>query len=203
MRWFFTLLALAACEPMPTSGNPFQPVRPASKAPAVTPVGEDPGGFDFEGEDRQPDDNAGDDGLGALALQAQLLGIPASELEAPAPAPVAPEPSLAAPVASVAPPALWDPSAPVPDGGWGVRLIGTLPEVQPPRAVLALADGREVVVTAGDLLPDQRIVVMAVGRHAVQIAEITPQGFYAEVRTQTLPLLFGGGTAAAATPAVP
>ena len=209
MRWLSLVLLITGCEPMPTSGNPFAPASPAEKSvlePASVNGGEASGGFDFEGDDRTTGEGAAEAELTAIQLQARMLGIPASEFdhfEAAPDAPAAPAAPQAEATAPTAPPSLWEPGVPVPAGGWGVRLIGTLPEVQPPRAVLALQDGTEVVVTAGDLLADQRIVIMAVGRHAIQIAEITPQGFYAEVRTQTLPLLFGGGSAAVVPLPVP
>jgi hypothetical protein len=59
-------------------------------------------------------------------------------------------------------------------------------DAQPPRAILGLPDGRELVVTPGTLLPDARLVVMAVGRDMVQIAEVTPVGDHADVVSRTL-----------------
>ena len=37
--------------------------------------------------------------------------------------------------------------------GWPVRLVQTLPDTQPPRAILGLPDGRELVVSPGTLIP--------------------------------------------------
>jgi hypothetical protein len=79
-----------------------------------------------------------------------------------------------------------------PEGGgsWGVSLLATLLDVQPPRAVIALPDGSERVVQPGALLPEHRLVVLAIGRDAVQIAHIEPMGWNSRVQTSTLRSLF-------------
>jgi hypothetical protein len=64
---------------------------------------------------------------------------------------------------------------------WGVRLLGTIPNAQPPRAALGLPDGTEVIVTPGSMLPTVGMVVITVGADAVQVARVTPAGDHAEV----------------------
>lgn len=78
-----------------------------------------------------------------------------------------------------------------PVAGWGVRLLSVIPDSQPPRAVLGLPDGREVVVSPGAMLPEAQVVVLAIGRDAVQIAEVLPDGDRAVVRSQMLSPLYG------------
>jgi len=128
-----------------------------------------------------------------MELQAKLLGVdpaliskPAPPVAAPAPQPVQ-APSVVVQTGQQVPD--WNPEAPLEDA-WGVRLISTIHDVQPPRAVLALPSGEEVVVQPGSMLPNAHLVVMAVGKTAVQVAKITPQGFYAKVETQTVASLF-------------
>jgi hypothetical protein len=71
-----------------------------------------------------------------------------------------------------------------------VRVLATLLDIQPPRAILGLPDGAEQVVQPGAMLPEQGLVVLAIGRDAVQLAKVTPQGFYAAVRTETVQALY-------------
>ncbi len=186
------LFGLCACEPVQPRG-PFvpAPAGPAvtAAAPASASTGSATGGFDFEAEDRKDDEPTAPDGeVDPLALQAGVLGIDPAEVEPPPPAPApAPAPVAQAP-APAAPAPLWLPDQPL-DGGWGLRVIATLLDVQPPRAVIATADGQELVVQPGQMLPEHRLVVLAVGRGAVQVARVTPQGFYARVETETVPAL--------------
>ena len=93
------------------------------------------------------------------------------------------------PVSQPAPLAVWDPTSAVPPN-WGIRLVSTLVDTQPPRAVLGLADGQEIVVKPGSFLPEQRLVVMAVGRNAVQVSRVIPDGYQARIETRTLSSLF-------------
>ncbi len=176
-----SLLALAGCVEIPSSGSLLEPVEeaaPAEAAPAVAPVA-DPaapqGDFDFEAEDRPHADE--------IAV-AEADPLDANELQARATA-IVPGPSE---------PQLWDPNMPLPETSFGVRLMAVLLDVQPPRAVLGLPDGREIVVQPGALLPDHGVVVLAIGRDAVQIAHVTPQGFYAKVETETLRALYPSST---------
>jgi len=184
-------LALAACEPMPSSGSPLEPV-PATRAPrapapasadAELPPDPDSPFVEDQVFDAPPDPDAEPTGADVV-FKAQLGNptVPRAEPE-PEPVPAAPEPPPAA--------AVWDGQAP-PDGAgsWGVSLLATLLDVQPPRAVVALPDGTERVVQPGTFLPEHRLVILAVGRNAVQVAHIEPMGWNSRVQTQTLRSLF-------------
>jgi hypothetical protein len=59
------------------------------------------------------------------------------------------------------------------------------------------------VVMPGDLLPEAHLVVLAIGRDAVQVAEITPAGDHAVVHTYVLGALFTSGGSARGTPQPP
>jgi len=185
---------LAACEPMPSSGSPFQPARDrapvaapgATGAPSEAPPDPDSPFVEDQVLDEAPPDRTDPpEGVDAL-FRGQLDGPPAQEpAPAPAPVPVAPMP------APPAPPTAWDGSAaPLEGGSWGVSLMATLLDVQPPRAVVALPDGSERVVQPGTFLPEHRLVVLAVGRDAIQVAHIEPTGWNSRVQTQTLRSLF-------------
>ncbi len=174
MRFLF-LMNLAACEPVSSTGRPFAPLppeapvlppivaAPPAQAPGPAPQAVAEGRFDFEAQERaEPVAEAGD------SLSAQALVV------------TSPTPPVVA---------LGAPSAPLPVG-WGVRLVATVTDAVPPRAVLALPNGVEVVVEPGTLLPEAHIVVLAIGRDSVELAEILPAGFYATVRTYSVRALF-------------
>jgi hypothetical protein len=69
---------------------------------------------------------------------------------------------------------------------WGLRLVSTINDTTPPRAVLALTTGEEIVVRAGQMLPDAQMVILAVGQDVIQVANITPDGDRALVESVTL-----------------
>ncbi len=185
MLWALAF-GLVGCAPVAPSSDLL-----ASAAPRVATAPEGPqGSFDFEGEDR-PEEEEPPGEEDPIRLQARLLGVSAASLSAPAPvAPADLAPPAAAPEPAAAPPAMV--------GNFGVRVISTLTEVQPPRAVLGLPSGKEVVVQPGTMLPDDHIVVLAIGRTGVQIATITPEGFASRVETTTIPALYPVNPATAA-----
>jgi hypothetical protein len=76
--------------------------------------------------------------------------------------------------------------------GWGVRLVATLPAAQPPRAVLGLPTGIEVVVSPGSMVPEVGVVVIAVGQGTVDLALVTPEGDHARVEQRTLHAQYQG-----------
>jgi hypothetical protein len=75
-------------------------------------------------------------------------------------------------------------------GAWPIRLVRTLPETNPPRAILGLPSGEELVVWPGKMLPDQGLVVMSVGRERIQVAKIAANGDHAAVSEMTLTALY-------------
>lgn len=184
----------AACEPVPPSGDVFAPApdtKTVAAVPAVAPT--EPvadADFDFDAEDRKDEPATPSQGELSPAELMTGLGLTEEPVAAVAPEPeVAPEPPpVASTEAPAAAPAEWPPAPPA----WGVRLVSTVPDAQPPRAILGLADGSEHVVTPGTLLPAASIVVLAIGRDAVQIAEVTPAGDHATIETRVVQALYPG-----------
>jgi hypothetical protein len=184
-RWVIVaIIALGACQPIPPTGDVLSPrAPPAPVAPPAVDGAEPtdaapPGGFDFAGEDRG-DDKTGD--TDAPLAPSDLLAGMGIDGAAVAPAPVAPPAPVAAPI----------PAFPTVDAGvWGVRLVSTISESQPPSATLAFADGKPVAVTPGQLLPDAGIVVLAIGRDQVQLARVVPEGDHAKVETLLLEAMY-------------
>jgi len=186
-------LIASACESTEPRGGLFEPA-PGSAATEVPP----PPGWQFPAT--EPVTIRSEELAQAPGAAAGNPAEPAAPTAAAAPAPAAPAapgpagaPDLAAPAPPAppaAPPAEGAPTPWAPDpavaGTWPVRLVATVPDAQPPRAILRLADGREVVVTPGTLLPDPHIVVMAVGTRTVDLAEVRAAGDHADVATRTL-----------------
>ena len=73
---------------------------------------------------------------------------------------------------------------------WPVRLVKTLPETNPPRAILGLPSGEELVVSPGTMLPEHGLVVIAIGPNSAQLAQITAQGDHAAVSPLTLQAMY-------------
>ncbi len=198
------LTLLAACETMEPSGDPFKPVQPkaASTAAAASvgstaePVGPQ-GGFDFEAQGRDDEGSADSDpDLEDLYAGLGIEKSPEGEDEEAAEpvAPVAPPQPIDRPAALPAAPVKqpWQPGVAIP-GSWGVRLVSTVSDAQPPRAILGMPDGSEQVVQPGTLLPSVGVVVLAVGQDAVQVAEIVPDGDRAKVSSYVLTALYPSG----------
>ncbi len=193
----FPLLALTACEPMDDPGSPWKPVPVASQA-VVQPVA---GDADGESEALPEPDPMFDVPEPVVIHSSELGKAPDEEpadvlVEHSAPGdpepiePVEPEPAEPAPVhpePAPLPVALdFAQVAPVAVGAWPLRLVATVPGAQPPRAILGLPGGTEVVVTPGTMLPDAGVVVMAIGSDSIDLAEVRPAGDHAVVQGRTL-----------------
>lgn len=76
-----------------------------------------------------------------------------------------------------APPAVGVPSP----SQFPVRVVSTLPQAQPPRAILGLPSGEEVVVAPGSMLAAEGLVVMSVTAGKVQLARVEGAGDHARI----------------------
>ena len=209
-------LALVACEPMPPSGAPFSPVAAGSNpadAAAGDPRFDRPEPKTWTSEELHAAASApsapnaaggvvvsSGSPMGGAPTPTAAAGEPAAASEAGAAPTPADSPAPAAPVASrpagaAAPTAVAAPAQATSAGAatlastpsaWPLRLVRALPDTIPPRAILGLPDGREVVVSPGAMLPEVGVVVMAIGRERLQVARITAQGDHAAVHELTL-----------------
>ncbi len=66
------------------------------------------------------------------------------------------------------------------------RLIAVIPNTQPPRAILGLTTGEEIVVEPGTMIPHAGVVVLAIGEGGVQIAEVIPEGDHVSLESHNL-----------------
>ena len=167
-------------------------VEDSAPEPAVAEV-ETEDGFDFDADAPEPATEDGAEMDDAALMEGFGIDVTPEEEAYPADMPLlepAPEPS-APPLFPEDTPASnrWTPDQPVVLTG-AVRLISTTAQSQPPRAILGLADGTEVVVEPGTMLPDAHIVVLAVGEDAVQVAEITPMGDRARMDSRILQAMY-------------
>jgi hypothetical protein len=196
---------LAACEPTSTGGDLFGPAA-GSSAPVVGSASPDaasggasgvsgkradPAFADFEEPAFKMSSDELHQSANAAPSDAAPSAAPAAAAAPAAPAVVAapPGPAEAAPVAAPpSPPAgsIAPLSALAAPGPWPVRLLRTLPETQPPRAILGLPDGREIVVSPGSMVPEQGLVVMAVGKGHLSLARVTGQGDHVALSELTL-----------------
>ena len=69
---------------------------------------------------------------------------------------------------------------------WPLRVVKTETDLTPPRAILGLANGEEVVVKAGTQLPNEQLVVMSIGKKGVVLARIVPTGDHVQIENITL-----------------
>lgn len=186
MRSAVLALFLVACSSTEPSSDPFAPVQPpAAPAPVVGDQAAPAEEFRISSEEMQKN-----------AAEAKAEQLPSENPLGP-PGAATEEPAAAAPVAEVAPLAEATPPAapaavapvevaPATPSPWPVRLVKTLPEAQPPRAILGLPDGTEIVVSPGSLIADQGLVVLSVGKTSLDLARVTAAGDHATIAPLTL-----------------
>jgi hypothetical protein len=169
------------------AGKPFQPVAVepdcvCDPCPVVTEVAEEEDAaladeaIPAEEEEAEEVASVGTEGDPfAAAILAQEA---ATDVE-----PVVTEPAVVAPEATA-----WTPN--IAGANWGVRLVSVVPGSSPPQAVLGLSNGESKVVRAGDMLPSAGVVVIAIGRDRVQLAQVKPAGDHAIVESIQLNAMY-------------
>ena len=179
MRVWILGLLLTGCEPMTPSGNPLAPAAVAKpipelhpvapKAPIIAPAEE--AVFTISSEDLHDAANGGEP--------------PSKSKEETTPAAVAPTPPAvpASPNDASAPPATNSSAQAL---RWPVRLVTTVPRASPPRAILGLPNGKEIVVNPGAMVPELGLVVIAIAPGSAELARIVPVGDHATIQSMTL-----------------
>ena len=165
--------ALAACTPMPPSGEPWRPVaQPPAAAPGPPTPNPGTGGV------------APGTGPAAPGSPPHATGPRPPQASPAGPPPWGAPPDGPPPVGPRAPwvPGRHGPEAPPPVSPGGtprLHLVSALVGLSPPRAVLELPDGHEVVVRAGQQLPEWSLVVVAIEPGALELALVRPEGGHA------------------------
>lgn len=176
------IVLLWACTSMPSSGNLFEAVPVTVPALAENKAEAKSADPEWDPAKIQEAPVMSSDQLqqGGEVIAKDLFGNP---VDLPPSVPKTTVPAAGTPIAAPtpAPAALGLPSDP-----WPVRLVATLPEAQPPRAILGLPSGEERVVSPGSILPEQGLVVMSVSKDKVQLAKITPAGDHATILSTEL-----------------
>lgn len=67
-----------------------------------------------------------------------------------------------------------------------VQLVGVLPDTAPPRAILRLSSGQEIVVKAGQMVPDADVVVLSIQAGRVEVIRIESDEHGAVAENQIL-----------------
>lgn len=192
MRTLLFPFFLVACEQVSPSGNPLKPV---SVDVLVEPGVESDDALDEDEDDvftisseelaavvkgeegSDQEDSNGQEGATADPEPAEKQGATAA----------APAPSVQTEVAVAPPQPAATPGWPGQTAkAWPVRLVTTIPNASPPRAILGLPDGREVVVNPGSMVPDLGIVVVAISPNSAELAKVAPAGDHATIESMTL-----------------
>jgi hypothetical protein len=182
MQRLLILALLCGCEQIEPSGNPLQPAQVTAAQPTAVPVHVVDGAVAVD----EPEEEE------AFTLSSEELA-PGSEVspedspqEDVSPA-AAPDPQAAAPAEAatpIPPPTLGWPQQM--GTAWPVRLVTTVPNASPPRAILGLPDGKEIVVNPGSMVPELGLVVVAISPGAAELAKIAPAGDHATIESVTL-----------------
>ena len=178
-----TILFSLACDPMPDSGDPFGRVGMAESS--VSEVAEMPAEEPTTGEKEEEVPKSFKEWAGEEASETEPDKV-SSDSSA-----VTATPSTGQVKVAVAVPQ----EASVPprpqtllDAGWPLVVVKTLSDLNPPRAILGMPNGDEIVVKPGQVLEDHKLVVMAIGSQRVDIVRISQQGDRASLTSQSLPV---------------
>jgi hypothetical protein len=190
MRSILFSFFLVACEQVAPSGNPLEPVPVAAQEEAASAPEADLANAGEQAEE------LADEEVFTISSEelAEAVAAPAPTDDAEASADNASvegqEPKAAVPLAP--PAAEHTQNSPRPGwpgqvaNKWPVRLVTTIPNASPPRAILGLPDGREVVVNPGSMVPDLGIVVVAISPNSAELAKVAPAGDHATIESMTL-----------------
>ena len=186
MRIVLFLSFLVACEQVAPAGNPLKPVQVKAEPTAPEPS---------EGSDEAVTQEEEVFSISSEEMQAAVEGTEPPASEDP---PANTGEGTAATAAAVVDDEVDKEPSPRPSSGavqgwpkqvaeaWPVRLVTTVPNASPPRAILGLPDGREVVVNPGSMVPDMGLVVVAISPNSAEVAKILPAGDHAKIESMTL-----------------
>jgi hypothetical protein len=178
------ILMVVGCEPVTPSGNPLQPASVAQTS-APDAAQEDAGGHPDNAEEEKNEEEGDQFKISSEELNQLANGELPTRTQEP--------PAADAPEASADPPAPAPADAEVKSGwgdsvgkAWPVRLVTTVPNASPPRAILGLPNGKEIVVNPGTMVPDMGLVVVAISPNSAELARIAPAGDHATIESMTL-----------------
>ena len=179
------LCTLIGCEQIEPSGDPLKPI--AVDSPTITEV--DQPVDDADSIEEEETFSISSEELAAIAEGGDGVepaptpeSTPTTQLPEQPSVPMPPPPPAAPP-----PPASTNSAWSKAMGkAWPVRLVTTIPNASPPRAILGLPDGKEIVVNPGSMVPDLGLVVVAISPGSAELAKIAPAGDHATIESVTL-----------------
>ena len=191
MRILMFPFCLVACQQVPPEGNPLEPVKVRAAAPVDEDAAE-PAGAVSTPEDEEAVFTLSSEEMASALTDSPEIAAPSSE-STPGDEPKG-EGDAAGEGAGVSTAPVVDTPQPAARPGWPtqgatawpVRLVTTVPNASPPRAILGLPDGREVVVNPGSMVPDLGIVVVAISPNSADLAKVAPAGDHATIESVTL-----------------
>ena len=160
MRTWCLLVLAVGCAEIPASDNPLEPVPIEIQDPEPPPHPPKP----------PPGTTDGETALQEVTKAAKAIAEGQDPVEAKAKA-KAKHQGRQATARGVAGP---------------IRLVTSLPDAVPPRAILALPGGKEIVVKPGQMVPEVGLIVLRISADSVEISRVEPDGHQATVHNETL-----------------
>ena len=183
MHRLMLLASIVGCEQIEPSGNPLQPVQVTAASPTAVPVHVVDAPAVVEDEDDETFSLSSEEMAPGGAAETPDVDEDAAPVPEDSPAETGTTEATAPPPAAPTPPIGWPQQV---GKAWPVRLVTTVPNASPPRAILGLPDGREIVVNPGSMVPDFGLVVVAISPGAAELAKIAPAGDHATIESVTL-----------------
>ena len=174
------LTLLVACEQVAPTGNPLKAVvvnapTPVAAQAELAPEEEEEAPFSISSEELATMGQGED----VASASPEATVEPPSTQTPPPPPPVQAAPPVPPPTTSQG----WPQTI---GKAWPVRLVTTVPNAIPPRAILGLPNGKEVVVNPGSMVPELGLVVVAISPGSAELAKIAPAGDHATIESVTL-----------------
>jgi hypothetical protein len=177
MRWWCTAIWMLGCAEMPASDNPLDPVvieTPVSEPPP-NPVS--PSAQDASTEAQAMIDELAD----AVKNIADGKEPSKRKSKAKAKAKMAKSKSKAKRAKSTR--QVREATRTI---GGPIQLVTAIPGAVPPRAILSLPGGKEIVVRPGQMVPEVGLIVLSIQADSVEISRVEPDGNRATVHNEVL-----------------
>ena len=189
------LSGLLACTQMEDAGQPLKPVQPVVQ-PIAPPTEKSPPpaeGLEKSPTKEEPKTEKQEEDLftpkDAVIVVSQKEATPTKEADPAIEEPENPSLSSQEDTSTSTPTQPTTPLAPqTPATGsfeavtqWPLRLVKTEMQLNPPRAILGLPSGEEIVIRSGSFIEEYNLVVMGIGTRTVSLAKVHPQGDHARI----------------------
>jgi hypothetical protein len=175
MRWWFTAILMLGCAEMPASDNPLDPVVIEGLVTEPPPPPVPPSAQDAPSEAEAMIDELAD------AARDIIDGKEPGKAKAKAKAKMA-----KAKAKSKRAKATRQVREATRTIGGPIQLVTAIPGAVPPRAILSLPGGKEIVVRPGQMVPEFGLIVLSIQADSVEISRVEPDGHRATVHNEVL-----------------